>query len=374
MAQPASQNSHRALLVLSFGGPEKNEDVIPFLENVTRGRGIPRERLAEVGEHYFAMDGKSPITDQNLRIIADLESLIAERVTPLSDGSTALPVYFGNRNWHPFVEDTVAQMARDGVTEALVLATSAWGGYSGHVQYLEDIARAEASCRDAGLTPPTMTKIRPFHDHPLFRAAFARLIDETRAAMPADQRQDARLLFAAHSIPVSADETSSADSTHRYSGQVITAAREIRELSSFAVDGAAGADVELVWQSRSGPPHIPWLEPDICDFLEATVAGEGMASASGEVSPGGDRRPVLLCPVGFITDHMEVIWDLDTEARDTAAELGVPLVRVPTPGLEPEFPRMILDLVHEHWADIPGEDAGNAPDAGAAAPAGPAVS
>ncbi|MFR4188805.1 MAG: ferrochelatase, partial [Corynebacterium variabile] len=179
--------------------------------------------------------------------------------------------------------------------------------------------------------------------------------------MPADQQKDARLLFTAHSIPVSADETSSADTTHRYSGQVLTAAREIRELSGFAVDGAEGADVELVWQSRSGPPHIPWLEPDICDYLQATVAGEGMADFSGTLTggttPGGDRRPVLLCPVGFITDHMEVIWDLDTEARDTAAELGVPLVRVPTPGFEPEFPRMILDLVHEHWPDVPGEDA-----------------
>lgn len=337
-------DSHRALLVLSFGGPEKNEDVIPFLENVTRGRGIPRERLAEVGEHYFAMDGKSPITEQNLHIIADLNAEIAERVTPLG---IDLPVYFGNRNWHPFVEDTVAQMARDGVTEVLVLATSAWGGYSGHIQYLEDIARAEQSCRDAGLTPPSMTKIRPFHDHPLFLSAFARLTDETRAAMPADQRQDARLLFTAHSIPVSADETSSADSTHRYSGQVITAAREIREYSSFAVEGLPAdevTDVELVWQSRSGPPHIPWLEPDICDHLRATV-------------DAGDRRPVLLCPVGFITDHMEVIWDLDTEAKETAEELGIPLVRVPTPGFEPEFPRMILDLVHEHWADIPGESA-----------------
>ncbi|MDN6240516.1 ferrochelatase [Corynebacterium variabile] len=358
MAEPASQTPHRALLVLSFGGPEKNEDVIPFLENVTRGRGIPRERLVEVGEHYFAMDGKSPITDQNRHIIADLESLIAERVAPLG---IDLPVYFGNRNWYPFVEDTVAQMARDGVTEALVLATSAWGGYSGHAQYLEDIARAEESCREAGLTPPAMTKIRPFHDHPLFVSTFARLVDETRASMPADQQKDARLLFTAHSIPVSADETSSADTTHRYSGQVLTAAREIRELSGFAVDGAEGADVELVWQSRSGPPHIPWLEPDICDYLQATVAGEGMADFSGTLTggttPGVDRRPVLLCPVGFITDHMEVIWDLDTEARDTAAELGVPLVRVPTPGFEPEFPRMILDLVHEHWPDVPGEDA-----------------
>jgi ferrochelatase len=162
--------------------------------------------------------------------------------------------------------------------------------------------------------------------------------------MPADEQDAARLIFCAHSIPVSADETSSADSTHRYSGQVLTASREIRELSSFAVDGADGTDVEQVWQSRSGPPHIPWLEPDICDYLRETVTA-------------GDRRPVLLCPVGFVSDHMEVVWDLDTEAKETAEELGIPLHRSATPGFAPEFPRMILDLVHRQWEDIPGEEA-----------------
>lgn len=327
------RDSHRALLVLSFGGPEKNEDVIPFLENVTRGRGIPRERLAEVGEHYFAMDGRSPITEQNLQIIANLTTEITHR-------DLDLPVYFGNRNWHPYVEDTVAQMARDGITEALVFATSAWGGYSGHVQYLEDIARAETACLNAGLTPPAMTKIRPFHDHPLFLDAFAQLVDNARQTLPEDKRGDARLLFTAHSIPLSADESSSAENTHRYSGQVLTASREIRERSTFAADGADGTDVELVWQSRSGPPHIPWLEPDICDYLRETVEQ-------------GDRRPVVLCPVGFITDHMEVIWDLDTEAADTATELGIDLVRAATPGLGALFTEMILDLAQEHWPTLP---------------------
>jgi ferrochelatase len=328
---------NRALLFLSFGGPDREEDVIPFLQNVTNGRGIPPERLAEVGKHYFTMGGKSPINGQNLHMIDDLRALIAER-------GVDLPVYFGNRNWHPFIEDAVQQMARDGITDVVVFATSAWGGYSGHTQYLEDIDRATQACRDAGLTPPTMTKIPPFHDHPLLLSAFARLLDEARAAMPADEQDAARLIFCAHSIPVSADETSSADSTHRYSGQVLTASREIRELSSFAVDGADGTDVEQVWQSRSGPPHIPWLEPDICDYLRETVTA-------------GDRRPVLLCPVGFVSDHMEVVWDLDTEAKETAEELGIPLHRSATPGFAPEFPRMILDLVHRQWEDIPGEGA-----------------
>ncbi|MGV0869793.1 ferrochelatase [Corynebacterium kalidii] len=322
--------ARRALLVLSFGGPEKEEDVVPFLENVTRGRGIPRERLAEVGEHYYRFGGKSPINDQNLEIIDHLRTEIAAR-------GMDLPVYFGNRNWEPYVEDTTRQMVADGVTEVIVFATSAWGGYSGDIQYREDIERALQSCRDAGVTPPTMTKIRPFHDHPLFLSAFARLVDEARDSLPADQRADARLLFTAHSVPVSADEASSADTTHRYSGQVLTAAREIRALSSFAPDGDDGTDVELVWQSRSGPPHIPWLEPDICDHLEATVAGQD--------GTGGDRRPIVLVPVGFISDHMEVMWDLDNEAADTAAGLGVPMVRAATPGPTPEFTDMVLDLV-----------------------------
>lgn len=319
--------ARRALLVLSFGGPEKEEDVVPFLENVTRGRGIPRERLVEVGEHYYRFGGKSPINDQNLDIIDHLRAEIESR-------GLDLPVYFGNRNWEPYVEDTTKQMAADGITEAIVFATSAWGGYSGDIQYREDIERALQSCRDVGITPPSMTKIRPFHDHPLFLSAFARLVDEARQSLPVEQQDNARLLFTAHSVPLSADEASSVDSTHRYSGQVLTAAREIRALSSFASDGDDGTDVELVWQSRSGPPHIPWLEPDICDHLEETVAGER-----------GDDRPIVLVPVGFISDHMEVMWDLDNEAADTAADLGVTMVRAATPGPTPEFTELVLDLV-----------------------------
>ncbi|MGP5928661.1 ferrochelatase [Corynebacterium glyciniphilum] len=319
--------ARRALLVLSFGGPEKEEDVVPFLENVTRGRGIPRERLVEVGEHYYRFGGKSPINDQNLDIIDHLRAEIESR-------GLDLPVYFGNRNWEPYVEDTTKQMAADGITEAIVFATSAWGGYSGDIQYREDIERALQSCRDVGITPPSMTKIRPFHDHPLFLSAFARLVDEARQSLPVEQQDNARLLFTAHSVPLSADEASSVDSTHRYSGQVLTAAREIRALSSFASDGDDGTDVELVWQSRSGPPHIPWLEPDICDHLEETVAGER-----------GDDRPIVLVPVGFISDHMEVMWDLDNEAADTAADLGITMVRAATPGPTPEFTELVLDLV-----------------------------
>lgn len=303
--------------------------MVPFLENVTRGRGIPRERLEEVGEHYYRFGGKSPINDQNLEIIAHLRAEIAER-------GLDLPVYFGNRNWEPYVEDTTRQMVADGITEVTVFATSAWGGYSGDFQYREDIEHALQSCRDAGITPPTMTKVRPFHDHPLFLSAFARLVDDARRSLPAELQDSARLLFTAHSIPLSADESSSQDPDHRYSGQVLTAARAIRAQSSFASEASDATDVELVWQSRSGPPHIPWLEPDICDHLEETVPS--------------DSRPIVLVPLGFISDHMEVLWDLDNEAADTAAELGVTMVRTATPGPTPEFTEMVLELAEAETA------------------------
>ena len=331
----------RALLVLSFGGPEKEDDVVPFLENVTRGRGIPRERLAEVGEHYYRFGGKSPINDQNLEMIDNLRAEIAARGISGED----LPVYFGNRNWEPYVEDTTKQMVADGVTDVVVLATSALGGYSGDLQYREDIQLALQSCRDAGITPPTMTKIPPFHGRDLFHAGFSRLVDEARAALPTELQDDARLLFTAHSIPVSADEASAADSGQSYSGQVRAAAEAIRAGTSFAAADGEDPAVELVWQSRSGPPHIPWLEPDICDHLEETSGVRAGTDA--------DRRGIVLCPVGFLTDHMEVMWDLDNEAADIAAELGLTMVRSGTPGLTPEFTRLVLELVREHWADLP---------------------
>ncbi|HIW92042.1 MAG TPA: ferrochelatase [Candidatus Corynebacterium avicola] len=330
----------RALLVLSFGGPEKEDDVVPFLENVTRGRGIPRERLAEVGEHYYRFGGKSPINDQNLEIIDNLRTELAARGVSAED----LPVYFGNRNWEPYVEDTTRQMVADGVTDVVVLATSAWGGYSGDVQYREDIERALQACRDAGITPPSMTKILPFHALDLLHAGFARLVDEARAELPTELQDDARLLFTAHSIPVSADEESAGDTGQSYSAQVRAAAEAIRAGSSFAAAEGEDPAVELVWQSRSGPPHIPWLEPDICDHLEET---------SGPDAAVPDRRGIVLCPVGFLTDHMEVMWDLDNEAADTATELGLSMVRSGTPGLTPEFTRLVLDLVREHWSDLP---------------------
>ncbi len=347
-------NAKRALLLLSFGGPNKAEEVVPFLENVTRGRGIPRERLEAVGEHYFTLGGASPINKQNLQIIENLRAEIAAR-------GLDWPVYFGNRNWEPFVEDAMVQMARDGVEEVLVFATSAWGGYSGCAQYQEDIARGLAACEQAGVAAPEVVRLPQFHAHPALIAEFAAAVDRAREELAAEVAADAGsddgidLVFVAHSVPLSADDAAGPAQLggNLYSEQVLDAARLVQAASSFAgsigagaslgwvgkhevKDGAKGEEagapsVELVWQSRSGAPHIPWLEPDICDHIEARVEA-------------GITRGIVLCPIGFITDHIEVVWDLDTEAKAAAAEAGVPFIRAATPGLTATFARMVVDL------------------------------
>uniref|UniRef100_UPI002458FF0E ferrochelatase n=1 Tax=Nocardia wallacei TaxID=480035 RepID=UPI002458FF0E len=246
-----------ALLVLSFGGPERPEDVLPFLENVTRGRGVPPERLAEVAEHYLHFGGVSPINALNRDIIAAVEAEFAR-------AGIELPIYFGNRNWHPMVEDTVTRMRDDGIGSALVFPTSAWGGYSGCRQYDEDIARARAA---AGERAPELVKLRQYFDHPLLVEAFADAIRAAVRDLPGDRRDRARLVFTAHSIPVSADVAAGppADGGHLYSRQVVDAARLCAAATGFE-------DFDVVWQSRSGPPQVPWLEPDIVDHLEALSA------------------------------------------------------------------------------------------------------
>ena len=320
-----------ALLFLSFGGPERPEDVLPFLENVTRGRGVPPERLQEVAQHYLHFGGVSPINALNLDIIA----AVRERLE--------LPVYFGNRNWHPMVEDTVAQMQVDGVQRALVFPTSAWGGYSGCRQYHEDISRAREA---AGPDAPTLVKLRQYFDHPLMIGTFADAIEAARAELPAARRAGARLVFTAHSVPESADLAAgpSADGGRLYSRQVAETAR----LCAAAV-GAVEHDV--VWQSRSGPPQVPWLEPDICEHLDALAA-------AGE-------QAVIVCPIGFVSDHLEVIWDLDTEARDRAADLGLDYARAGTPGADPRFAEMVVALVREQLDSAPPARLGAEPLHGA---------
>lgn len=303
-----------ALLVLSFGGPEGPQDVRPFLENVTRGRGVPANRLDEVAQHYLHFGGVSPINRLNRELIARVEDELAAR-------GLALPVYFGNRNWHPLVEDTVATMAADGVGRALVFATSAYGGYSACRQYHEDIARARAS---VGPNAPHLVKLRHFFDHPLF----VRINADAVVAALGSVGEPARVVFTAHSVPVAADEVAGppAGGGRLYSRQV----RRAAELVAAAA-GVTGYDV--VWQSRSGPPRMPWLEPDVVDHL-------GTLAEAGE-------RAVVVSPVGFVADHLEVVWDLDTEARQRAQELGLTFARAATAGSDPRFAGLVVDLVQE---------------------------
>ncbi|MDT5073913.1 MAG: protoporphyrin/coproporphyrin ferrochelatase [Mycobacterium sp.] len=302
-----------ALLLLSFGGPEGPEQVRPFLENVTRGRNIPADRLDGVAEHYMHFGGVSPINGINRALIEQLHAEFGRR-------GEDLPVYFGNRNWDPFVEDTVAQMRGDGVRRAAVFATSAWGGYSGCTQYNEDIARARAAVGDAA---PQLVKVRQYFDHPLFVEMFADGIRAARASLPEHLRADARVVFTAHSVPVAADER---QGPRLYSRQVAHATRLVAE--------AAGcADYDQVWQSRSGPPQVPWLEPDVGDHLsELAAAG---------------TKAVVVCPIGFVADHIEVVWDLDNELREQAEAAGIALARSTTPNADPRFARLVIDLIDE---------------------------
>jgi ferrochelatase len=302
-----------AILILSFGGPEKPEDVMPFLENVTRGRGVPPERLREVAEHYYHFGGRSPINDENRALLAALREHLGRH-------GPALPVYWGNRNWHPFLADTVRQMKADGIRRAYAFATSAFSSYSGCRQYREDIARAVA---EVGEGAPEIIKLRVFFNHPGFlepmservSAAFAQLSPEAAAA--------AHLVFTAHSLPLAMAETSD------YVAQLEEACRLVAE-------GCGHPRHTLVYQSRSGPPSQPWLEPDILDWLRQLAAS---APAS---------RDVVVAPIGFVADHMEVLYDLDEEARLLAERLGLRLIRARTVGAHPRFVRMIVELVEEH--------------------------
>ncbi|MFG2037230.1 ferrochelatase [Dactylosporangium sp. NPDC048998] len=298
-----------AFLLLSFGGPEGQDDVLPFLENVTRGRGIPRERLEAVAGHYRHFGGVSPINAQCRALI--------EALRPRLD----LPIYWGNRNWHPMLADTVRQMRDDGVRRALAFVTSPFGSYSSCRQYLDNIDRARAEVPDA----PVIDKIRHYHDHPGYIAPHADAVREALDGLPS--RMKARLVFTAHSIPTSMNAASGPGGVGRYEAQ-------LRETAALvAAEAAPELEWDLVWQSRSGPPQVPWLEPDVNDHLEA-LAKEGVTE-------------VVVSPIGFISDHLEVIWDLDEEARATAARLGLAFARAATPGVDPRFVDMIRQLVDE---------------------------
>lgn len=299
-----------ALLLVSFGGPEGPDDVMPFLENVTRGRGVPRERLEEVAHHYAHFGGVSPINEQNRSLIAALRKALDIR-------GIELPIYFGNRNWHPFLTDTMVEISDAGIERALAIFTTAYSSYSSCRQYRENLYEAQAAC---GPAAPEVLKLRPFYNHPGFIAANAARLEEALADLATERRAAARLLFTAHSIPSAMAESS------RYSAQL--------EETSRLVAGAVGHEqFELVYQSRSGPPRVPWLEPDVCDRLRE-LAEEGV-------------RDVVLAPVGFLSDHIEVLFDLDLEARELAEELGIELRRAPSVGTHPTFVAMLADLIHE---------------------------
>jgi protoporphyrin/coproporphyrin ferrochelatase len=302
-----------AVLIVSFGGPERREDVIPFLENVLRGRNVPRERMLEVAEHYYHFDGCSPINQQ----CRDLIGALGERVS--------LPIYWGNRNWHPVLADTVRQMAADGVHCALAIATSAYSSYSGCRQYIENI---EGACATVGPTAPVIDKLPPFWGHPGFVAANADRVAAALTLIPEDRRVAARLVYTAHSIPLSMAGTC------RYEEQLVETAQRVSKR-------AGHHEWNLVWQSRSGPPTQPWLEPDILDHLRALAA-------NGE-------RDVVVSPLGFLSDHMEVMYDLDHEATALCRALGLNLVRAQTPGTHPAIIGMLADLIEQRQSgtDLP---------------------
>ncbi|MFJ3877304.1 ferrochelatase [Streptomyces sp. NPDC090077] len=328
-----------ALLLLSFGGPEGPDDVVPFLENVTRGRGIPRERLKEVGQHYFGFGGVSPINGQNRELLDALRKDFAEH-------GLDLPVYWGNRNWAPYLTDAMREMVRDGRRRIAVLATSAYASYSGCRQYRENLADALATLAEEGLELPRVDKLRHYFNHPGFVRPMTDGVLASLAALPADVRDGARLAFTTHSIPDSAADASGPVEEHTEGGgggayvrQHLDVARVIAD--AVAAETGTAHPWQLVYQSRSGAPHVPWLEPDICDHLEALHADGAPA--------------VVMVPIGFVSDHMEVLYDLDTEAKAKAAELGLPAERSATVGADPRFAAAVRELVLERAARERGE-------------------
>ncbi len=316
-----------ALLLVSFGGPEKPDDVMPFLRNVTRGKDIPEERLEQVGEHYFELGGRSPINDQNRELIDAIES-------DLSANGVQIPVYWGNRNWDPFLTAAIEQMRADGISRAAAVVTSAYSSYSGCRQYREDLAAAVARVPGA----PRIDRLRHYFNHPGFVEP---MVDATLAALaslPEEARRHGHLAFVTHSIPTAMND-SSGPRGGAYAIQHRVVAAEIVE--RVREETGHRYPAELVYCSRSGPPQVPWLEPDVNDHLRALKVRN---------VPG-----VVAVPIGFVSDHMEVIYDLDTEARATAAELGLPFARAATAGVDPRFVAMIRDLLLERAATERGE-------------------
>src|SRR5581483_3996584 len=311
MIQPSD-----AILIVSFGGPERREDVLPFLENVVRGRNVPRERLLQVAEHYSHFNARTPINYQNRPLIAALEAVLAEEGPPIR-------VYWGNRNWRPFLADAFRAMKADGVRRVFAFVTSAYGSYSGCRQYLENLERAQ---QEAGAGFMEVRKLRAFYNHPGFIEPMIERVKEALAGLPAQNRDSALLLFSAHSIP------------KRMAGSS-PYAEQLAEASRLVPEAVGHPEFRLVYQSRSGPPSEPWLEPDILDELRA-------AAARGV-------RDVVVVPIGFVSDHLEVLYDLDVEARCLADSLGLRMARAKTVSADLRFVRMIRELVLERAGVVP---------------------
>ncbi len=312
-----------AILITSFGGPEGPEDVMPFLENVLRGKNVPHERMLEVAEHYQHFGGKSPINDQNRKLIAALEVELAEK-------GPHLPIYWGNRNWHPLLANTLHRMKADGIRRALAFVTSAYSSYSSCRQYREDIARAQES---VGEGAPIVDKIRVFYNHPGFVEATADRIQHALETIPAARRKAANLILTAHSIPVAMAQTSD------YEVQLKETARLVSEKLGRTKGGWL-----VAYQSRSGPPSQPWLEPDVLDVLR-------------KLKEQGGSSEVVIAPIGFVSDHMEILFDLDMQARELCLELGLHMVRAETVGTHPRFITMIRELILERMEGGPTRDA-----------------
>jgi ferrochelatase len=341
--------AYDAFLLLSFGGPEGSDDVLPFLENVTRGRGVPRQRLEEVAEHYYAVGGVSPIN-------AQCRDLLAAAGAALRAGGIDLPLYWGNRNWDPFLTDTVRQMQADGVRRAVGFATSAYSSYSACRQYQDDIGRAVAAvaAETPGTAPLRIDKIRPYFNHPGFIEPFAASAEAALAALPTAAQPGTRLVFTAHSIPAGMAATSGSAAQGTAAPDVAGGRYtvELREASRLITERVRGGALpfDLVFQSRSGPPSVPWLEPDVNDHLAALAKG---TLPGGEPLPGGPPTGVVVVPVGFVSDHMEVVHDLDVEAAATAASLGLPFARATAPGPAPRFAAMVRELTAELVSGAP---------------------
>ena len=303
--------NYDAVLMVSFGGPESGDDVIPFLENVLRARNVPRDRMLTVAEHYRHFGGKSPINQQMRELMSALQAELARN-------GPNLPIYWGNRNWHPMLADTLRRMKQDGIRKALAFVTSAYSSYSGCRQYREDIARAQS---EVGNGAPVVDKVRPFYNHPGFIEATLERVRDALSAVPAPVRNKIQVVYTAHSIPVSMAST-------------CDYVQQLQEVRNLVSRGLGQTDDALVYQSRSGPAGQPWLEPDVLDYLRE-VKQRSLASA------------VVLAPIGFISDHMEVVYDLDVEARQLCDSLCLPMVRAKTVGVHPKFVGMIGELIVE---------------------------